>query len=318
MLVFMTVYVAGRINIDFIVEVNEVIVRGRKYVGKVLEVDVGGTATNIATAIARVERSLNPCILGAIGRDYKDFVFGKLSVEGINLKHLKILDDETGRAYIFVDPEGETTIISIPGVNDLYLGDFVPNVNDAKALVLGNTTSSAAVRLLNTIPRSTPIFVDPHNLWVGVSNIISSLGNPCFYMPNEIEFLSYARVDVDNLEAVQRYADKIGCSIIVKRGGKGAIAIQGTQLIRISAIKLDTLGLKMVSTAGCGDTFTGVFVAMYMRDGDVAKALKYATLAAAFKASRISPRASPTLAELEDFADRVEKKNAIDIRINYV
>lgn len=314
----MTVYVAGRVNIDFVIEVNDVIARGRKYVGRILEIDVGGTATNIATAIARVEKSLNPCLLGAVGIDYKDFVFSRLSSEGINLKHLKVLDGETGKAYILVDPGGETTIVSIPGVNNLYVGDFIPSIDDAKALVLGNTTPSAALKLLKIVPRSTLIFVDPHSLWAEVSNIITSLSNSCFYMPNEIEFLSYARVDVDNLEAVKRYADKIGCSVIIKRGEKGAIAIYGTQLIRISAIKLDSLGLKIVSTAGCGDTFTGVFVAMYMRDNDVVNALKHATLAAALKASRISPRASPTIVELEEFAYRVEKRNAVDISISNI
>lgn len=314
----MAVYVAGRINIDFIIKIDGVMTRGRKYRGKVVEVDVGGTAANIATAIARVDKSLNTVLLGAIGTDYKDIVLEKLGVEGVDLRYMKVLNSETGKAFVFIDSEGESTIISIPGANDLYSEEHVPSIDDAKALVLGNTTLSSATKLLNNLPRDALIFVDPHDLWINIWDKISFTGNKCFYLPNESEFKAYANVDVNDLEAVKKYANRVKCTIIVKRGEKGAIAVHEDKIIKVNAIKLNNLGLNIVSTAGCGDTFTGVFVATYLKYSDIIESLKYATIAAAFKTTKLSSRASPSVNELRYLAEDVERRKYINVSVHQI
>ncbi|MEM1525844.1 MAG: carbohydrate kinase family protein [Ignisphaera sp.] len=312
----MAVYVAGRINIDFIIKIDDVMTRGRKYRGKVVEVDVGGTAANIATAIARVDKSLNTVLLGAIGLDYKDLVLEKLGIEGIDLRYVRVLNSETGKAFVFIDSEGESTIISIPGANDLYSEEHVPSIEDARALVLGNTMLSSAIKLLNSLPRDAFIFIDPHDLWVNIWDKLAFTNNKCFYLPNEVEFKVYANVDVNDLEAVKKYANRVRCSIIVKRGEKGAIAIHEDKIIKVNAIKLNSLGLNIVSTAGCGDTFTGVFVATYLKYRDIIESLKYATIAAAFKTTKLSSRASPYIDELKYLAEYIERKNFMNISVH--
>uniref|UniRef100_A0A7C2VHM7 Carbohydrate kinase family protein n=1 Tax=Ignisphaera aggregans TaxID=334771 RepID=A0A7C2VHM7_9CREN len=311
----MPIYIAGRINIDHIIEIEGVIARGRKYRGKIIEVDVGGTASNIATAIARMRWDLKPVLLGAIGRDFQDYVFGRLAPEGIDLRFLKVLEADTGKAYVFVDPEGEPTIVTIPGANDLYSEEHVPPIDDAVALVLGNTTFSVACKILSMKPKSALLFMDPHSLWAEIQDYVASIGGQCFYLPNETELFLYSNVDVNDVESLKRYAERIGCSIIVKRGSRGVVALHKGVLIRAGAIALESMGLRVVSTAGCGDVFTGVFVAMYTKSGDIVEALKYSLVAAALKASRISPRASPTIDELDYYIEHLEKKNLINLEI---
>lgn len=312
----MSVYVVGRVNIDFIIEIDGVIERGKKFRGRVVEVDVGGTAANIATAIVRIDKSFNTKLLGAIGNDYKDFIFKKLNAEGIDLGYIKVLNYETGKAYIFIDPEGESTIISIPGANDLYSDEFVPRIEDAKVLVLGNTTLSASNKLLDTVPVNAILFIDPHSLWSNIWGKVKDLGNQCFYLPNENELKLYASIDANDIDAMKRYYQVIGCAIVVKRGEKGVVAIHEGHVIKMNAVKLSHLGLNLVSTAGCGDAFTGVFVAMYMRNNDIVESLKYATVAAALKATKISSRDSPRIDELESFTKYVENRGLLKIDIS--
>jgi len=314
----MSIYVAGRINIDIVIEIDGYIKRGTKYRGKIVEIDVGGTAANIATAIVRIDKVFSTKLLGAIGNDYKDFIFEKLGGEGIDLSYVKILNCETGKAYVFIDPEGESTIITIPGANDFYLDEYLPKIDDAKALVLGNTTLSVANKLLNTVPENTILFIDPHNLWVDIHGRVKDVNNRCFYMPNENELKIHAFVDVNDIDDVKRYAQKIRCTLIVKRGEKGVVAIHEGNIIKINAVPLNYLGIGIASTAGCGDTFTGVFASMYIKTYDVIEALKYSTVAAALKATKKSSRASPKIDELESFVKNVESKGLLKIDISSI
>jgi ribokinase len=314
----MSVYVAGRINIDIVIEIDGYMKRGSKYRGKVVEIDVGGTAANIATAIARIDKDINTKLLGAIGNDYKDLVFEKLGAEGIDLSYVKILNYETGKAYIFIDPEGEPTIVTIPGANDFYTEDLVPSIDNAKALVLGNTTVSAAKKLLNTVPQDAILFIDPHALWIDIESKVRELNNDCFYMPNEEEFKLYAFTDADDVDGLKRYAQRTKCSLIIKRGVKGVIAIHRGNVVKINAVPLKCLGMKILSTAGCGDVFTGIFVSTYMKMHDIVEALKYSTVAAALKATKRSSRDSPRVDELEMFVDYIIRRGLLKVDISTI
>lgn len=312
----MVIYVAGRVNIDIIIEVDKIFKSGRKYRGRVIGIDIGGTAANIATAIARINSGFKPKLLGAIGKDYKHFIFEKLDADGIDLTHLKVLDSDTGKAYVFIDPRGSSTIVTIPGANDLYISEHIPDISDAIALVLGNTTLSAAEKLMSIMPSSIPLFIDPHELWAKISSRITYVENPCIYMPNEDEFMLYTGLHIRDIDKIRDYVHRVKCSIVIKRGDKGIIAIHKDQLIKIPAIPLDRLGLRAISTAGCGDTFTGVFTAMYILGKSFIESLKYATIAATLKATRFLSRAPPTMDELKNFIEVIENKNLINIKIN--
>lgn len=313
----MVVYIAGRINIDIFIEIDDVLISGRKYKGKILFIDVGGTAANVATSIARINKNLRPKLLGAIGKDYAEFVCEKLGSEGIDLQDLVILDGETGKAYIFIDSNGESTIISVPGVNDMYNENYVPNrINDAKALVICNTTYSTALKLLNIAHlKNIPVFIDPHFLWTEIAKYIKKYSLKCFYLPNEYELHSFAKIDANNVNHIKNYAQQIGCSIIVKKGEKGAIAIHNNSIIKISALPLKYLGHRILSTAGCGDTFTGVFVAIYLKNHDIIEAIKYASIAAGIKATKLSSRAAPQLSEVIEVAEVVDRKGLLNVEV---
>jgi sugar/nucleoside kinase (ribokinase family) len=70
----------------------------------------GGRAAATAYTLARLEVPV--ALVGRVGAD-ADGVFLRESLTGVNLDHL-VVQGDSGRAYILVDPEGERTILVGP------------------------------------------------------------------------------------------------------------------------------------------------------------------------------------------------------------
>lgn len=88
--------------------------------------------------------------------------------------------------------------------------------------------------------------------------------------------------------------------------------IGSNKIMRINGINLRQLKLKVVNTAGCGDAFTGVFVASKVENFSDKEALKRANLAGALKATKWETRGSPVRSELEHFLNLLNKKKLVN------
>lgn len=304
----MTVFVAGRINYDTIIHVGGVFERGKKFVGRIVAEGVGGTGANIAISMARAG-TRDVKLFGAIGHDLKDFIIGFLRSEGVGTEHIVVVDKATGRAYVFIDDYGESTIVSIPSANnELDIPHIPQEIEKALAMVVANIPKHVAVEILSRFRGST-VFMDPGNIWNPLE-IANKIQYECFIMPNENEYLHYIRTRNSNIAE----DPKPNCIIIVKRGEKGATLYdyKKGRVMEVNALPLKKLGLRPYSTSGCGDVFTGVFATVYLEKRRVSEALVYASIAAGLKATRIPSYDSPKREELERF---VEKYSSI-ININ--
>ncbi len=314
------IYVAGKVNIDTIIELDDVFLRGRKYRGRLLSKCIGGSGANIAIAMARFSRGLRLKLIASIGSDYAEYIASILASEGINLSGISIYGELSGRAYIFVDRDGEATIVTIPNVNERppdpgkYIG-----VDDVDAVVIANTVRETALNLVDiAIRKSATIFLDPGISWFNVGDLYS-LGKKCFVLPNRYEFIELFGIDVNKYLQNPRILNS-RCSIIIKLGAEGAIAIdrENERIIKASSLNLGGLGLKARTTAGCGDVFTGVFVARYLESRSVLDAIEYASIAAGLKRSRIESSNAPTRSEVEEAVEFARRKGLISITVSEI
>jgi len=311
--IFLNIYVAGRINIDTIIEIEGHISPGMKYTGKLILEDLGGTATNIATAIKRYDRSHRVFILGSIGKDYKDYIFRLLESEGIECLYISIADSYTGRAYIFINSSRESTIVTLSGANDLYSLDKLSEIHSDSIIVIANTQRAIALKLIDIANNmGLKLFLDPGKSWMRKEDL-RLIKTECFFLPNIDEFRYLFNRDIDDIQDI----DTGRCIPIVKMGPRGSMAINWLDgyIIKISSIPIERIGLKPMSTAGCGDTFTGVFIASYIETNNIIESLKRAIVAASIKMSRISSRDSPYRDEIERILQRVEQENLLKITI---
>jgi len=311
--IFLNIYVAGRINIDTIIEIEGLISPGMKYTGKLILEDLGGTATNIATAIKRYDRRHRVFILGSIGKDYKDYILRLLESEGIECSYISIADSYTGKAYIFINSSRESTIVTLSGANDLYSLDKLGEIHSDSIIVIANTQRATALKLIEIAnDMSLKLFLDPGKSWMRKEDL-RLIKTECFFLPNIDEFRYLFNRDIDDIQNID-----IGrCIPIVKMGSRGSIVVNWLEgyIVELSSIPIEQIGLKPMSTAGCGDTFTGVFIASYIETNNIIESLKRAIVAASIKMSRISSRDSPYRDEIERILQRVEQENLLKITI---
>ncbi|MBR4422389.1 MAG: ribokinase, partial [Erysipelotrichaceae bacterium] len=96
------------------------------------------------------------------------------------------------------------------------------------------------------------------------------------FIVNEIEGAGLAGIDTDDIDTIikalkERYPEK---KIVMTVGEKGSYYMDKDTLIH-----QDIYEVEVVDTTAAGDTFTGFFLASYLKDQDVAKALDLAAKA---------------------------------------
>ncbi len=318
----MTIYVAGRLNIDYNIVLSSYLRRGEKVVAPFIEKSFGGTAGNIATAIARILGPNKVKLVGAIGSDPEGTKYLEiLRNDGIDTSLiLRFEGVSTGRAYILTEPDGTSTIVSIPGANNLLNVAMLQNndFNDMEMLVIANPPKDVASFLASEARKRNVFTILDPGRWFESFDEFKEYINPdkCIYIPNEFEFLEF--VNADNIyEGIKTFVKEYSkCILIVKRGRGGSIIVDSinNRLFYISSLPLSALGMNVVSTAGCGDIYTGVLAAYLYLGLDIVEASIRATIAAALKATKPSARDAPRRADLERIVDEASRRGLIRVR----
>ena len=136
----MSVVVFGSINLDLVIEVPRLPVKGETVVGDRFFPTAGGKAANQAVAIAKLGGAVS--LIGQVGADS----FGQTLVEGlqtagVNTEGITVNPESySGIASIVVDPTGANTIACAGGANNLVrekeIEQFKQLVPQAKIVLL--------------------------------------------------------------------------------------------------------------------------------------------------------------------------------------
>jgi len=306
--------VVGTLNYDITMYVDHF--APPKSIVKRIERYLGGSGGNAAVAAARILGKGKVVLLASVGNDD----IGRKHVEelrreGVETRLIKVINGvETGQAYIALKPDGENAIYSYRGANSLLLPNLLSSSDEefifsnVKALLIMNPPIEMAKYLVSKL-RNRVKFIswDPGALSrLGLDGLKPVIAHTNYLLPNEDELLAMTntlRID----EAIKRLEEVNPDSvIIIKRGLKGSTIVD---LVRgesysVSAVRPEDIGLRTISTVGCGDAFSGVFSAALYMGKDYIEAVKLATCAATINASRISPRGSPKIDYLLSIYDR--------------
>lgn len=299
--------------------------RGEKQTASKMEKYLGGSGANAAVAATRYLGSKKVYMVGAVGDDEDGYEqLGSLKREGIMIDLIKILNAPTGRSYVLVEPNGTSTIISVPGANaELKLEHILDTLNNyirkTKGFIVMNPPKDIAGYITQKADELGYLyFLDPSRSWVANIEELSYYlpkSTEAYYMPNEVEFLEVIG-SYDTLEGALLFMERFtNVSLIIKRGEKGSILIESSRgsLVRVKALSLENLGLKIINTAGCGDVFTGVFAAARISGLPNIESLKLATIASGMKAAKPSARDSPHYTELIEVYEKVEKLGILTV-----
>jgi ribokinase len=309
------VVVFGAINLDIILFIDRFPKLGEEVSVRELTRVPGGTGANVAVAASRLLKPGEVSLIGAVGED----LIGEeqlkiLKSEGVDITGVKVVRRaESGQAYIAVDEKGENVIMSYPAANlrltpeDVEEPQRLGLVREAQVIVIMDPPLPVAMKVVRLGRMGgTQVIWDPgFYSKLGLQKLVEVLSHVSYFILNRIEFEELLGTsDLTSIGRALRNFEEL--SIVVKMGEEGCALIKegGERVMRIPSIPLEKLGMKAVSTVGCGDAFIGAFAASLAEGRDELEALKRANAAGAFKATRRETRGGPTSEELEEFLTR--------------
>ncbi|CCE10591.1 PfkB domain protein [Bradyrhizobium sp. STM 3843] len=309
------VSVCGTYIMDILgVPVTEIPPGGGRLLIEEIRLAVAGTAGGTVVPCARL--GLKALAVGAVGSDEKaDWVLNALEREGIDISLMeRMADSPTSATILPIRPDGSrpvmhargasarwriapetqkaacrSKILHLGGVGSLLAMDGAPSVallRDAKAA--GCTTTLDLIQAR----RETLALVEPLLPYVD------------FFMPSIDE--TNAMVGTDDPAACARFfIDKGAGACAISLGGDGSFVMtsDGRQFT------VPAFEVAVRDTSGCGDSYTGGFIAGLVRDWDLLDCAKLATATAAIVATGLGSGAN-----LVSFEETVRAMNTLPVR----
>ncbi|MEZ0346030.1 MAG: carbohydrate kinase family protein [Infirmifilum sp.] len=251
---------------------------------------VGGAATNVAVAMARLGVSV--CFIGVVGRDQQgEFIINSLEREGASTKWVLRSDKPTGRVLVLLDSQGNRAMVAVRGANlDLAPGivQLETVLAEVSHLHLSSTKpeySAWAFRHAKT--RGLTTSYDPGMAIAakGINYIKEVLEVTDVLLVNQREYQALGG------ETLQNYYHGL---LVVKEGEKGS-------RIPPLGLAVPAFHVNVSDTTGAGDAFNAAFLVCWKLGQPLEKCLLAANAAGAIKSTRVGAHASPTLKELNDF-----------------
>lgn len=292
----------GSLNIDKVCNVEEFVQPGETIMATGYSVNAGGKGLNQSVAAARAGAQVLHA--GAIGNDGL-FLKEILTDAGVDVSCLRIMDTESGCAFIEVNSKGQNRIIVSAGTNRMYTEEYVQDVlkkaETGDFVLLQNEINMVGeiIRLSHekgcrVVFNASPIPKDPGELPLELVDI---------FMVNELEAAALAELSgkEDFREILKALQQKYPEAVIVMTLGKeGVLYGYKEESYSHPIFKVDA-----VDTTAAGDTFCGYFLAALCGGKSVEEALEQASAASAMAVSAKGAAPSiPVKGAVEEFIKR--------------
>lgn len=296
--------VVGSNMVDLVTYMDRMPVLGETLEAPLFEMGCGGKGANQAFAAARLGADV--MMVTKVGDDiFGDNTIFNLKKAGIDTKHVGVIKGKSsGVAPIFVDKSGENSILIVKGAN----ADLLPqDVNDAAE----DLKQCGLILMQMEVPVETVY----HTIAFAAANGIETILNPApaaadldperirqvsFLVPNETELALLSGMptstDDETIAAARSLIAKGIRTVIVTLGGRGARLVTADEVVNIAPVKVTPK-----DTTGAGDAFIGSFARFYAEHGNVAEALKSASLYAADSITKTGTQKS--YASTQEFAE---------------
>ncbi len=283
----------GSLNLDLVYQVDHIVRPGETIDADDVQTHCGGKGLNQSIALARAGADVAHA--GIVGEDGQALL-DALADAGVDAGRVRTEPGKSGHAIIQVDAAGQNSIVLFGGSNrhvtQAYIDEALEGYGAGDVIVLQNEVNMLPEIISSAAARGMRVVLNPSPFDARVGEC--DLGLVWLFFVNEVEGEQLTgESEPDRILDVfaRRYPD---ANVVLTLGAAGAVARFGDQRVAQPAIPA-----QVVDTTGAGDTFTGFFLAEYLRGGDVAQALLVAARASSIAVSRAGAAPSiPTLAEV--------------------
>jgi len=301
--------VVGSLNMDFVVTVARLPAPGETALGRDFQMIPGGKGANQAYAAARLAApGLAVRMVGRVGYDwFGDHLKAGLAAAGVDVSTVHATRSHaTGVALIWVDKDGQNSIVVAPGANHALAAEemegFRRSFRGARFALFQLETPLVAVEAGLRIARqegaSTVLDPAPAQPLTG-----EMLGLVDVLTPNESEALILlgrppGRVQASEAPELARALRRMGARcVVLKLGDQGCFYDDGGRQIRQPAFPV-----AVRDSTAAGDTFNAALAVGLAEGKPIEEALRFANAAAAVSVTRLGAQASvPSRREVEEF-----------------
>lgn len=281
------VLVVGSLHHDIMVEADHLPRRDETAVGSRWYPKFGGKGGN--QAVAAQAAGVTGRMFGAVGRDgFGDFMLAALDRGGVDRRFVRVLDGVgTGMSVAIQDAGGDYAATIVSGANlslDVGLLEDAALWDGVAVLVLQNeipvavniaAARAAKARGARVILNAAPAREVPQGLREAVDVLVVNAVEAEMFGADPVEDLASA------LSAARHLAARYD-SVVVTAGAKGL----AVWTMEDEQITLPAKPVKVVSSHGAGDCFTGALAAALAAGETLADACRIASDAAAAHVSR--------------------------------
>ncbi|WP_130838574.1 ribokinase [Lachnoclostridium sp. Marseille-P6806] len=283
------ILVIGSLNMDMRIGLHKIPVVGETVLGNSLVYTPGGKGANQACAAGKLGRET--VMLGSIGDDNAGRQLKEsLEKSSVDTRFLRISKrNGTGTAVIYVDTEGNNSIVVYTGANNdcdveylkendklfreceyIILQMEIPR--DAVAYAVRRGRELSKVVILNPAPAPERM---PEGIYPNVD----------YLTPNETELIKLAgfeEVTEENIRTGAHILTERGVrNVLVTLGDKGCCWFHDGKEEVVDAVKV-----RAIDTTAAGDCFNGAFAVALSEGMDVMQAIRFANIASSITVTR--------------------------------
>jgi len=275
------VLVLGSINIDFVSFVSRYPHPGETLVSNDFGIFQGGKGANQAIALAKLD--VPTLMLGKVGKDIlSDLALSSLKESGVDTSGIsKSQKNSTGSASIWVNAQGQNSIVIYPGANGEVDEDIIiqhEKFFDGASWLLTQfeiPLESILLALKFAKKHGLKTIMDPAPVRKISNNDVWGLVD--YLLPNEIELRELTHTE-DVLKGIHILKSRGVKEVIVKLGKQGAGYEDKGIFNLFPTVPVE----QVVDTTGAGDCFIAGFLYGMIQWRDIPQAIKIGNLTASY------------------------------------
>lgn len=294
------VLLVGDLGLDLVLRVPTLPRGDEKLNGERVSQAAGGMSANVAVALARLGTAAR--LVAAVGDDaHATTVCASLEAEGVEVRLCSRRNTPTFLCVILVGPDGEKALVRVPSA--AYLPspeELAPSMFDDIThlhLTLGSLElTKRAIELAHIKNITISLDLEAADLPADsrdTADMLQALDLLFLNEPTRAALTHHLRTpDISGPEGV--------ITTLGRKGSRGEVRGQVFEQTGYTA--------KVRDTTGAGDAFAAAFLHFYLRDGDVAGALRFASAAAALSTRSYGAQAGlPQEEDVKAFLHQVEQ-----------
>ena len=271
----------GSMNIDNTYSVDEFVQPGETMTAKNLSKFCGGKGLNQSIALASAGADV--AHFGCVGED-GDILLDMLKSRGVNTDSVIKIDNITsGHAIIQVDSHGQNSILLYPGANRRMTPELIDRELEKYScgdwLLIQNETNCLEYIIRAANKKGMKIAFNPSPMDGTVSTLPLELVD--LFLVNEIEGAAVTGKEIT--EEITAEFEKLfpNAAVIWTLGKKGSIFKSEKDML----FQPSYCGT-VKDTTGAGDTYTGFFIANYIKGVSPQECMRIAAMASTVQISR--------------------------------